>query len=166
MRRLPRHIPALLLFIIYLVIVMSPLAPFAMHSPVIAHALTGKCAMDCSICGCSAERSANRTCCCWLNRIQLVHHDHEEEDDHNKPACCKKNGLKQNSAASSVRSLPCNSGKNIAFTGGEKVDVIPFRYIMGTITAIASPLSTPIPVCRTEWLSEPPDPPPKLRTIS
>jgi hypothetical protein len=47
-----------------MLIVMSPLAPLAMHSKVVAHAVTGECSGDCDICGCSLESRANHTCCC------------------------------------------------------------------------------------------------------
>jgi hypothetical protein len=49
---------------IYLVITLTPLAPFAMHSKMVAHAITGECVGDCDICGCSPESRANHTCCC------------------------------------------------------------------------------------------------------
>jgi hypothetical protein len=49
---------------IYLVIVLSPLAPFAMYSKVVAHAVTGECSGDCDICGCSLMDRANHSCCC------------------------------------------------------------------------------------------------------
>ena len=51
-------------------------------------ALTGECSGDCTICGCSAESRANRTCCCSKKRQQQAHlHDDSDVDE---PECCKK----------------------------------------------------------------------------
>lgn len=54
---------------IYLLVVLSPLAPTMLHSPALAHALTGECSGDCGICGCAPERSAARACCCWQQKL-------------------------------------------------------------------------------------------------
>ena len=59
-----RKLIAVMLTTVYMLIVMSPLAPLAMHSKVVAHAVTGECSGDCDICGCSLESRANHTCCC------------------------------------------------------------------------------------------------------
>lgn len=63
-KRTMRRFFAASLTVIYLVIALSPLAPFAMYSKVVAHAVTGECSGDCDICGCSQESRANHTCCC------------------------------------------------------------------------------------------------------
>jgi hypothetical protein len=63
-KRSMRRMIAASLTVIYLVIALSPLTPFAMYSPVVAHAVTGECSGDCDICGCSPESRANHTCCC------------------------------------------------------------------------------------------------------
>jgi hypothetical protein len=59
-----------MLTVIYLVIALSPLAPLAMHSKVVAHAVTGECSGDCDICGCSLESRANHICCCAKKKQQ------------------------------------------------------------------------------------------------
>lgn len=59
-----RRLFAIILMTIYLSIALSPLAPLAMHSKVVAHAVTGECVGDCNVCGCSQESRANHTCCC------------------------------------------------------------------------------------------------------
>lgn len=53
---------------IYLAIGLRSLAPLAMHSQAVAHAVTGECAGDCDICGCSLESRENQTCCCARKR--------------------------------------------------------------------------------------------------
>ncbi|MDD2897749.1 MAG: hypothetical protein PHI31_03435 [Desulfuromonadaceae bacterium] len=53
-----------LLIFVYMMIVLSPLAPFAMHSKSIAHAVTGECSGDCDIDGCSLENRMHHSCCC------------------------------------------------------------------------------------------------------
>jgi hypothetical protein len=69
MKKSHRYITSLLLTMIYLVIVLSPLAPFAMYSPVVAHAVTGECSGDCDICECSPENRADHTCCCAKKKL-------------------------------------------------------------------------------------------------
>ena len=61
---------AVMLTTVYMLIVMSPLASLAMHSKTVAHAVTGECVGDCSICGCSPEAVASRTCCCAKKKQQ------------------------------------------------------------------------------------------------
>jgi hypothetical protein len=73
-KRSMRRMIAASLTVIYLVIALSPLAPFAMYSKVVAHAVTGECSGDCDICGCSLESRANHTCCC-AKKKQMQAHD-------------------------------------------------------------------------------------------
>lgn len=159
MRSLPRYIPALVLIALYGLIVFSPLAPLAMRSATIAHALTGECASDCSICGCSPERSANHTCCCWQKSLQ---HDHDEDQD--EPDCCKKNRAGNKSAK--ISSRPCNGTKTMALEGVDQNDVIPYHFSHGALDFFETPLIVPYPICRAGWTSEPPDPPPKHFPLS
>jgi len=67
-RRSYRRLIAIFLTTIYLTIAMSPLATLAMHSKVVAHAVTGECSGDCDICGCSLESRMDHTCCCAKKR--------------------------------------------------------------------------------------------------
>ena len=68
MNKCNRYITSLLLTAIYMVIVFSPLAPLAMQSKLVAHAVTGECSGNCKVDGCSLERSATHTCCCWQKK--------------------------------------------------------------------------------------------------
>ncbi|HIJ86829.1 MAG TPA: hypothetical protein HPP97_03990 [Desulfuromonadales bacterium] len=157
MRRPPRTIPALVLVILYAMIVMSPLAPLALLSPVLAHALTGTCAGDCSICGCSTERSAGHTCCCWQKKTQETHEDEQDEQD-----CCKKNQAGKNHINAFISSRPCSSGKTAALAGLTHGDVFPYRFSTNNPVVFESIMITRDPDCRIDWPGEPPDPPPKL----
>jgi len=65
-----RELTAIVMMAVYLLIVLSPLAPFAMYSKAIAHAVTGECSGDCTICGCSVESRANQSCCCAKKKQQ------------------------------------------------------------------------------------------------
>ena len=157
MRKLPRFMPALVLVILYVMIVMSPLAPLALRSPMIAHALTGECAGDCSLCGCSTERSANHTCCCWQKKVQFNHEDEQDEQD-----CCKKNKTDKNQIKAFISSRPCSSGKAAALVGVAHGDVFPYRFSTNNPVVFESIMTARDPVCRIDWPGEPPDPPPKL----
>jgi hypothetical protein len=65
-----RRYCAHVLMAFYLLIVLSPLAPFAMHSKFVAHTITGVCAGDCRICGCSQESQEAHSCCCAQKKRQ------------------------------------------------------------------------------------------------
>jgi len=160
MRTVTRYIPAIVLFVVYVMIVASPLAPLALRSPVIAHALTGECVSDCSICGCSPERRANHTCCCsQKKKLQAP------DDDMSKPECCRKKHESKR-AQLTVKSCPCGSGKILAFFGVEQSELIPSHFKMVLPTVSEASLYAHLTVCRADWPDEPPDPPPRrFRTI-
>ncbi len=65
MKKSQRHTISLFLIAIYLFAVFSPVAPFVMQST------TGECSGDCSADGCSLERSAAHTCCCWQKKKRV-----------------------------------------------------------------------------------------------
>ena len=160
MKRLSRQNIARILTAIYLVIAAGPLAPFAMNSKSFAHAITGECAGDCNICGCSPENRANHTCCCWKKKLQ---HEHTEEQSAT-PECCKK----KHQSAEIVLSCacPCGKAKPLSLAGFEKFEQYPFRFQHQLITPPSEPL-LPV-VCRSlaSRLGEPPDPPPIISLFS
>jgi hypothetical protein len=156
MRKTHRYITAIVLCVLYGLIVFSPLAPLALRSTVIVHALTGECAGECGLCGCAPERSASHTCCCWQKKLQ------QEHDDQDEPDCCKTNKTSQNKKSPFVSSRPCGSSKTMALTGAEQSDVLPFRFSQGILALVETPLFKNNPVSLTNRPSDPPDPPPKL----
>ena len=160
MLRLPRFIPAIVLAVLYAMIVLSPLAPLALCSPAIAHAFTGECVSDCSICGCSPERSANHTCCCWQKK-----HLHEYDGSQDEPECCwKKHQSKK--TTSMISSCPCGSKKIITLYGLGQSELLPFLFSLDNLVIFEASLNAHIPTCQFDWPGEPPDPPPKLTHIT
>lgn len=59
---------SLVLTILYVVIALAPLAPLALKSDRINHAVTGECSGNCEIDGCPLESRINCTCCCWQKK--------------------------------------------------------------------------------------------------
>jgi len=185
-----RYITSLLMTAIYLLIVASPLAPLAMQSKSVAHAVTGECSGDCRIDVCSLERSAARTCCCWQkNRHEVIEaHDLSHSDVHdtypppsaevpkNISSCCAadaqdthENGVESKSGSSvspqkkrttTVSSRPCGSGKILALLSTETTQHLPFFFA----GEIPSPEQSTLTFIQTDRLTsrygDPPDPPP------
>lgn len=157
MRRLPRFIPALVLIVLYAMIVVSPLAPLAMRTVAVAYFLTGECVGDCSICGCSTERSTNHTCCCWQKKVPFNHVDEQDQPD-----CCKKDQTDKKLIKTFISSRPCSSGKTAALVGVAHGDVFPYRFVTNSPVVIESTMTARDPNWQIDWLGEPPDPPPKI----
>jgi len=152
-----RPIVALILTVIYSLIIMSPLAPLALQSPRVAHAVTGECSGNCDICGCSAERRASHTCCCFLKK--KLQHDHK-----NVPDCCKKK--KRSKMTMLSCNCPCGGNKMPGLAGSEKTEVMPYRFNDGIVSLAEIPLFSSTGKCLTDRHGDPPDPPPKLHLIS
>lgn len=158
MKPISRHIFALVLIAVYLTIVMSPLAPLALHSPAVAHALTGECAEDCRICGCSPERSAARTCCCWQKKLKRE--EAKKQQVAQKDDCCKKK--KGRTLRPTISECPCGSGKLIAFAGTDKDELLPYHF-SGLLCSRQRAICAQNPPKRlANRHGAPPDPPPKL----
>ena len=157
MNKPSRNIVALLLTVIYSLIIMGPLAPLALKSPRVAHAVTGECSGNCDICGCSAERRASHTCCCWLKKLK-----HEQEKN-NVPECCRK---KRNKTPVLACNCPCGSKKLPGLPGAEKTEVLPYRFSEVIVPPNENALLSSHGKCLTDRHGDPPDPPPKLNIIS
>lgn len=163
MKKCSRYITSLLMTIIYMIIVFSPLAPLAMHSKHVAHAVTGECSGDCEVDGCSLERSAAHTCCCWQKKKQgdvdtHLHAGHDNRSNppvtatvalHKRASCCDASTEdipEKNDEATSasthpptntkpvtIGSTPCGSGKLFALLTVEASQHLPF-FFTGDIT--------------------------------
>lgn len=171
---------ALMLFAVYTVIVVSPLAPLALKSPTLAHAITGQCSGNCDICGCSAERSAAKSCCCWMKKKRA-----EESQVKKSLRCCsvKKtdccssgakesegvhcaeklpDGEQENLREVVYRCCPCGKGSVTFFAGTGSYQHLPYLF-RENLSALSE--STLVNFHSDFFLSryqEPPDPPPKL----
>jgi hypothetical protein len=181
---------------IYLLIVFSPLAPLAMQSKLVVHAIIGECSGDCRIDGCSLERSAAHTCCCGhKKRHEIVdshHHSNADVcDTHSTPPSevSKKGssdctaqardtheiGVESKSVSSpapqkkrptTVSSTPCGSGKLFALLSVETTIHLPFFFTGEIPSPVQSFLTFTPPNRLTSRYGDPPDPPPIITIIS
>lgn len=189
MRKSHRYITSLFLTMIYLLLMLSPLASFAMQSKLAAHAVTGECSGDCSIDGCSLERSADHTCCCWQKR-QLPIGSHldpatdpsdtrlvapvespkmgscscavQARDSHEKTAepGSVPSTNPQKKRATTVSSSPCGSGKLFVMWNKEILQHLPY-FFAGEIPFPEQSILTFIPPdLLVSRYGDPPDPPP------
>jgi len=147
---------ALVLVLIYSMITLSPLAPLALKSPRVAHAVTGECSGNCDICGCSAERRANHTCCCWMKRLK-----HQHGSEH--ASCCKKKMRHRMPMLSC--NCPCGGSKQPFLPGAENSEHLPNcfseKVVLDYDTLFHSTVN------RLYYLDvDPPDPPPKINLYS
>jgi len=190
MKKSHRYITSLLLTTIYLLIVFIPLAPVAMQSKLVAHAVTGECSGDCKIDGCSLERSATHTCCCW----QRKQRENSEIHQHSSAGCCgtpqasraegRKHGASccvlptqdshencdklksvssaapQKKSTTTVSSRRCGGGKIFALLNVESTHHLPFFYIGKIRSPTQNNLTFTPPVRLTSRHGDPPDPPP------
>lgn len=152
-----RHTIAAGMTVLYLAIIFSPLASFAMQSTGTAPVVSRECSGDCNLCGCLPESRASNTCCCSKKRQQQAH-IHEDGED-GTPDCCKKKHVEKKTVIAC--GCPCGSGKQAALSASGTSEVLPFHFteqfsIPQTETTYSNP---------TQQLSsrfgEPPDPPPK-----
>jgi hypothetical protein len=154
MKRIHRFFTATFLTLIYSLIILSPFAPLALKSPRVAHAVTGECSGNCDICGCSAERLANHTCCCCLKKQK---HEHERQV---VPECCKK--IKRHKMTMLTCNCPCGDDRQLGLWGTEKSEQLPYCFTEGAIALDEDTLVSGHQYCLTDRHTDPPDPPPKL----
>lgn len=186
-----RRFSGFFLTAVYVMIALGPLAPVALHSRTVLHAVTGGCAGDCAVCGCSSEVRANGTCCCALKR--KVQQDHALNEAHStkaalptsaaaateKHSCCSGKKVElvhderdahgqptDNKTANVLKcGCPCGSGKQFALSG------VSFESIPVSVPMFTSPhedITAHVSMSRrlTSRYCEPPDPPPRLSYIS
>jgi hypothetical protein len=163
---------------IYLLMVFSPLAPLAMQSKRVAHALTGECSGDCQIDGCSLEHSAAHACCCWQKKLKgtMAHvdeHDMRPVAKTKKVAksCCSqlpKRDVVQKKFAktTTIGTAPCGSSKLFALWGTGKMLHLPYLFSGGIPAPLEGTFSPSIPDKLTSHIAEPPHPPPKISFFS
>ncbi len=189
MRKCHRYITSLLLTTIYMIIAFCPLAPFAMQSKLIAHAVPGECSGDCKVDGCSLERSATHTCCCWQKKNRL-NDDHlrSKNEQCEIPAyqtaktavkgssCCdvqsqegQTNRTEEQAIASpapqkqrttTISRRPCGNGKLFTILSIESPQHLPSVFAGESPSPEQTPLTGTHPDRLISRYSDPPDPPP------
>lgn len=155
MNQFSRRIIAGVLSVIFLAITLSPLANISMLFATVAHAVSGNCTGDCDTCGCSLERRASQTCCCWYNKLKRHDHNNAQEAD-----CCKKAPKKTTATLTST--CPCGSGKPLALCAVQEIQIVPNHFTMEIPTPDEDSLSHNGPDRFTDRNCEPPVPPPKF----
>jgi hypothetical protein len=148
---------------LYLAIIFSPLAAFAIHSPDTAPATVRECSGDCNLCGCSPESRASNTCCCSNKKRQQQAHLHED-DQNSKPDCCKKKPVEKKTVIAC--GCPCGKGQQAALSVNGSSELLPYHFTEQL--SIPHTDTTYINLTRrlTSRHGEPPDPPPKLSVCS
>lgn len=170
----------LMLFTVYAVIVLSPLASLALKSPTLAHAITGQCSGNCDICGCSAERRASKSCCCWMKnkRAEEVRaRSPLRSCSVEKTACCSSgakksegvqcaemlpDGAQESPPEVFYRCSPCGKGSVTFFAGTGSYQHLPYLFRENLSTPSESTLVSLHSEFFLSRYQEPPDPPPKL----
>lgn len=186
-----RQTVALVITTVYLLAVVSPLASFAIQSRQMK-VITGKCSGDCRLDGCSSERSAAHTCCCWQKK----------QDETRKPrlhfisGCCAKKPAEppkimagccapkgQNVKSEGPRSesvpgdslpkkrvtiskSPCGSGKLFALLNVESPPHLPIFFSEVIPVPEQSILPSIHPDRLTSRYGEPPDLPPIISHLT
>ena len=154
MNRSIQHIIAGFMTLLLLVIITSPLSTLALQSNTIAHALLGECTGDCNICGCSPERRASHTCCCWRKKLAQNIEQHEH-----KNGCCKKS--KNHKTVTIASCCPCGNGKKHIWLGGNGFEFLPYHFAEKILTRQEDEQYHHTPANLVECTCEPPVPPPK-----
>lgn len=174
--------------VVYLLITLSPFASAALHSKSFFNSVSRECSGDCRKCGCSAEKSASRSCCCWQKKQAVAKKEQPadkscptgssipsranhgccnnapgNDDNHDDLAVVEPDiELQQDIPTISISTCPCGDGKDLAFPGSGNGQHMPFCYT----SYIPEREFTPITSFHNGRLdtrySEPPDPPPKL----
>jgi len=196
MKRFHQQSISFIITAVYLLITLSPLASISARAKPFLQALAKECSGDCRLCGCSAERSASHACCCWQKKLaeaKKLQHYAEPKSCPTAAAspaakaagsCCSKSvqhvdhadeaSLSAQAAAAtdrdtptvSISTCPCGSGKDLTFSGGERFQHIPFRYLSGVPLQPVTQFAYLQPERLASRSGQPPDPPPKILIAS
>ena len=153
-----RHIIAAGITALYLAMIFSPLAPFAMQSTGTAPVVVRECSGDCNLCGCSPESRAANTCCCSKKRQQQAHIHDDGEDG--TADCCKKDSAAKETVIAC--GCPCGSGKQATLSSSGTLEALPFHFTEQFSTPHTETTFTNPARHLTSRHNDPPDPPPKL----
>jgi hypothetical protein len=149
-------------------IVVMLLLQFSTVAPVLARSLNHRpsvayCSGDHVKCGCSPERVASRTCCCFQNL-------HTKTVKPEKLSCCKMSASKkaeidnsdEDRSATAISSMPCGSDPRFDASAAENIKFLHAVFLSAvhyhSITLHYYPHHSS---CLSRFL-EPPDHPPKF----
>lgn len=157
MKSVFRRIIILGLTLIYLMTSLGPVGPAAQQAMAFARAGVAECAGDCDICGCSPERRAIHTCCCWLkkNKAQM--------ERTGIPECCKKK--KKHRMTMLTCGCPCGRKNSNDQEDNEITEHLPYLFCKGVTIIAEDVLYSTLKSLAADQLREPPDPPPKLSIL-
>lgn len=191
MKRFQQRNISFLMTALYLLLSLSPLASISSRTKPFFQAAAKECSGDCRLCGCSPERSASQTCCCWQKKMAEAKIRQQWEKPQSCPTapadtagnCCSKHQHADhgNDASTSTQTdppsgnepptvsisiCPCGSGKDQAFSGDERSQHIPCRFLSGVPAQPATQFVFLQPEQLASHSGEPPDPPPKIHILS
>lgn len=189
-RRSYRRLIVVFLTTVYMLTVMTPFVPLILHSDRAAHAITGECAGDCRICGCSPAASTNRTCCCAKKKLihsselgtvadtciipKLAATEQTKEyyaksspspPETSEPDCCKKKTVEKKTIIIAC-GCPCGNGKHAALSVSDTSEVLPFHFTEQFSTPHIDVTYTNQTHRLTSRHGEPPEPPPQISRVS
>ncbi len=163
-RRPFRHVTSAVMTVLYLLVLLSPLAPSAAHSLGAAGALARQCSGDCNSDGCSAASRINGTCCCSKKKQQLAHAHAHDDAEAEVSECCKKDRPEKKTVIAC--GCPCgNEKQTILSTSGSTSEVLPFHFSERFVIPHTDTIFPNLPQRLTSRVSEPPDPPPQNTSI-
>ncbi len=170
MKKPHRHITSLFLTTIYLLTLFSPIVPRAVQAKLVAHVATsGECSGDCTSDGCSLERSAAHTCCCWqkkhrLNNAPLADccaspaaSPHKDRDT----STTASSAASQKKRIATLSTAPCGTGKLFSTGDTDESPHLPLFFTGVSPSLRQSTLSFIPPEHLTSLHLKPPDPPPE-----
>lgn len=149
MVRLPRHIIAGVLTVIFLVIAMGPLSILAMRA--YPNDINVECTGDCDTCGCAPERMASHTCCCWQKKLKQGNRQNRQGT-----SCCKKSKDKTASITGTCR---CGNNKRTVIWSNNGFEFLPFHFAVVAFVFDENKLIHITPGNPPEHTGEPPVPP-------
>jgi hypothetical protein len=146
-----RNIIASILTAIYMMMAIGPQVSLALKSTGSA-TVAGECSGNCEICGCSTERRANHTCCCWEKKLR-------ENRGH---GCCSADYTgRMHCSKAPILSCGCPCG-DVKSSMARSDDQFFYRFSQIAPLRFADTLDFSYHGNVFEHYKEPPDPPPKL----
>jgi len=159
----PGKFGAMLLLAVLLLVQFSAVAPGLARAFHLQTAVCHCCGNH-AMCGCSAEKIASRTCCCYLNKRKSVSSE--------KPSCCAQSDAVENHADDLDRStpayssIPCGCDPHYSPVSVENLKFLKPYTLYAASVPVFTRRYLPLHLrCLTRY-TDPPDPPPRLSLFS